>query len=412
MPNDTEQAAEDAPIPEGVIEQVIRTEFHTDYEAEGDIVRGTATGVTTEKTKRRDHDPKDDMPLPTDPRTIFLGGLFGIAMLWALYVGAEVILPVVLAVLLKLLLQPLVRVLERIHVPRGIGAAFSVLLVLMVLAGTITALAGPAASWAGKLPEAIPKLRDSLAPLLRQPIDVVQGMMHELDSFSGGGGGGLPSLPTPPVRSSSLVGALFSGTATATAGLLTTLVILFYLLVSGETFMRRLVEILPRFRDKRQAVEISQHVERDVSAYLLTVTLINGVVGLATGIVMWVCGVTNPMLWGVVAFVLNFVPILGAMCGLVIFLMVSVLSLGMTWWALLPVGLYFCIHVIEGEIATPMVMARRFTINPVAVILALIFWYWMWGVPGAILAVPMLAITKIVCDDLRPLRAIGHFLEA
>ncbi|MBN8904575.1 MAG: AI-2E family transporter, partial [Rhodospirillales bacterium] len=102
----------------------------------------------------------------------------------------------------------------------------------------------------------------------------------------------------------------------------------------------------------------------------------------------------------------------GPMVGLVIFLLASVLSLGVEWWALLPVGLYFLIHLVEGEFATPMVLARRFTINPVAVILALVFWYWMWGVPGAILAVPMLAIIKIVCDDLRPLRAFGHFLEA
>jgi predicted PurR-regulated permease PerM len=127
---------------------------------------------------------------------------------------------------------------------------------------------------------------------------------------------------------------------------------------------------------------------------------------------MWACGVANPLLWGVIAFVLNFVPILGAMVGVVVFLMASVLSLGVNWWAVLPVGLYLAVHVAEGEIVTPMLMAHRFTINPVMVILALIFWYWMWGVPGAILAVPMLAITKIVCDDLRPLRALGHILEA
>jgi predicted PurR-regulated permease PerM len=126
---------------------------------------------------------------------------------------------------------------------------------------------------------------------------------------------------------------------------------------------------------------------------------------------MWACGVANPPLWGVIAFVLNFVPILGAMCGIVIFAMASILSLGVTWWALLPVGLYLCIHIVEGEVVTPMLIARRFTINPVAVILALVFWYWMWGVPGAILAVPMLAITKIICDDVRPLRALGHLLE-
>jgi predicted PurR-regulated permease PerM len=406
MANDTDEAAR-----RRIVEHQIHTAFHADVEAEGEVVRGTATGVTTETTKREEEAEDDDMPLPTDPRTVFLGGLFLFAFLAVLYVAAEIILPVVLAIILKLLLQPLVRLLERIHVPRGIAAAFSVLLVLAVLAGTFSALAGPAASWAGKLPEAIPKLRESLS-FLNRPFDAVQSMMHQLDSLGGFGGDSGGQAQAPQIHSSSMIGVLFSGTASATAGLFTTLLVLFYLLVSGETFMRRFVEILPRFRDKRQAVEISLHVERDISAYLLTVSLINGLVGVATGCVMWLCGVTNPVLWGVLAFMLNFVPILGPMIGIVLFLMASVLSLGVTWWALLPVGLYFAVHVLEGEMATPMLLARRFTINPVAVILALIFWYWMWGVTGAILAVPMLAITKIICDELRPLKALGHFLEA
>ena len=387
-------------------DRVVAAETRRESLPIGDHTAGT---VTETKTADAPAAADEDMPLPTDPKTVFLGGLFGFAALAVLYVASDIILPVVLALVLKLLLQPLVRLLERMRIPRAIGAILTVLLVLLAFGGTISMLAGPATAWAGKLPEAIPKLRDSFG-FLKQPIDTVQHMMHQLDSLTGG-----PSAPAPQapvVKSSSLLGAVFSGTATATTGLLTTLLVLFYLLVSGETFLRRLVEILPRFRDKRHAVELSADIERNVSAYLLTVTCINALVGGATGCVMWLCGVANPVLWGAVAFVVNFVPILGPMVGIVLFLMASVLSLGVTWWALLPVGLYFGIHVIEGEITTPMVLARRFTINPVAVILALIFWYWMWGVAGAILAVPMLAITKIVCDDLRPLKALGHLLEA
>jgi predicted PurR-regulated permease PerM len=281
----------------------------------------------------------------------------------------------------------------------------SVLLVLLAFGGTISVLAGPAADWAGKLPDAIPKLRDGLG-FLHEPIEAGQRMIKQIPGF--GSESGAPPQAAPVKN---LMGAVLSGSASATSGLFTTLLILFYMLVSGETFLRRMVEILPRFKDKRQAVELSQHIERDVSAYLLTVSCINAIVGVATGCVMWLCGVANPVLWGAVAFMLNFVPILGAMVGTAVFLMASVVSLGVSWWALLPVGLYFGIHIIEGELVTPMLLARRFTINPVAVILALIFWYWMWGVTGAILAVPLLAITKIICDDLRPLRALGHLLE-
>jgi predicted PurR-regulated permease PerM len=396
----TDESAEDR-----LIAEETHQEFVAVTETEGDITRGQTVGsVTAKKTFRAAAEEDEDMPLPTDPRTIFLGGLFVLASMAALYVAEEVVLPVILAIVLKLLLQPLVRLLEDFHIPRAVGAVLSVLLVLLAFGGTISLLAGPAADWAGKLPEAIPKLKDSLS-FLQPPIDAFQAMMKQI----GGEAGSSP--PAPGMHPANWVGAVLSGSATVTSGMFTTLLVLFYLLVSGETFLRRMVEILPRFKDKRQAVELSLHIERDVSAYLLTVACINAIVGIATGCVMWACGVANPVLWGAVAFVLNFVPILGAMVGIVIFLMASVLSLGVTWWALLPVGLYFGIHLLEGEFATPMLLARRFTINPVALILSLIFWYWMWGVPGAILAVPLLAIVKIVCDDLRPLRAFGHLLE-
>ncbi len=386
-------------------DRIIEAETRREFVTAGDHTVGA---VTEKKTFKAAAEADEDMPLPTDPKTIFLGGLFTFAALAVLYVASEIILPLVLAVVLKILLQPLVRLLERIRIPRAIGGVLTVLLVLLAFAGTISVLAGPATDWAAKLPQAIPKLRDSFA-VLKGPIDTVQGMMHQLDTLAGGAA--VPGPQSPAVKSANLLGAVFSGTAAATTGLLTTLLMLFYLLVSGETFLRRLVEILPRFKDKRHAVELSADIERNVSAYLLTVTCINALVGAATGCVMWLCGVANPVLWGAVAFVVNFVPILGPMVGIVIFLMASVLALGVTWFALLPVGLYLGIHVIEGEIATPMLLARRFTINPVAVMLALIFWYWMWGVAGAILAVPLLAIAKIVCDDLRPLRALGHLLE-
>ncbi|HYZ21761.1 MAG TPA: AI-2E family transporter [Rhodopila sp.] len=368
------------------------------------------SSVTEKKSYAGAADADDEMPLPTDLKTVFLGGMFCLAVLTMMYLAAEIVLPIVLAVMLKLLLQPLVRVLEGIRIPRPLGAILSILLVLFVFAGTISLLAGPAASWASRLPEAIPKIRDSFT-LLKQPIDSIQHLVRQAEGIIGADTGTPPPIAAPTFRPASVVGAVFSGTATVTSGLFTTLLILFYMLTSGEIFLRRVVEILPSFKDKRNAVELSFHIERDVSAYLLTVTLINVAVGLATGAVMWLCGVDSPVLWGAIAFVLNYVPFLGPMVGIVVFLMASILSFGVSWWAVVPPGLYLCIHILEGEFFTPTLLARRFTINPVAVILALVVWFWMWGVPGAILAVPMLAVTKIICDDIRPLRAVGHLLE-
>jgi len=185
---------------------------------------------------------------------------------------------------------------------------------------------------------------------------------------------------------------------------------LYFLLVSSDSFLRRFVEILPSFGNKRQAVEIAQQIQSDISAYLVTITAMNALVGVATGFVMWSTGAGDPVLWGTVAFMLNFAPILGPVAGMIIFLLVGLLTIDKIWQALLPCALYASIHLIEGEIVTPMLLARRFTLNPLLVILSLVFWFWMWGIPGAILSVPMLAIVKIVCDRIRPLAALGHII--
>jgi predicted PurR-regulated permease PerM len=185
---------------------------------------------------------------------------------------------------------------------------------------------------------------------------------------------------------------------------------LYFLLVSGDNFQRRLVEILPRFSSKRQAVDISQQIESDISAYLVTITIMNAIVGIATAGVMWLTGVGDPILWGTVAFLLNYAPVVAPASGVLIFLLAGLLTIDTFWQAFLPAGLYLAIHLVEGEAVTPLLLARRFTLNPVLVILSLVFWFWMWGIPGAILSVPMLAIAKIVCDRIRPLAAIGHFL--
>ena len=346
------------------------------------------------------------MQLPSDPPTVFLAGLFILAAFAALYAASPIILPILLAFVLKLLLRPVMRFLERLHVPRTAGALLTILLIVGGLVGMGTALSGPAAAWAAKLPEGIPRLVEHLR-FLRAPFDALQGFLHQAEQVAAGPA----QVGTKVEMPGGFSDTLFSDMHALADGMFTTLLLLFFLLVSGDTFLRRFVEILPRFQDKRQAVDISQQIERDISRYLVTVTAMNAAVGVATAAAMYVSGLGDPVLWGVVAFLLNYVPILGPLTGMGIFFLAGLLSFDSVWPALLPAALYFVIHLIEGEIVTPMLLARRFTLNPVLVVMSLIFWFWMWGVPGAILSVPMLAIAKIICDRIRPLMAFGHFLE-
>jgi predicted PurR-regulated permease PerM len=243
---------------------------------------------------------------------------------------------------------------------------------------------------------------------MRAPIDTLQHFLQQIGNF---GASGAREDPAEPLGGGALMTTLFAGTRSFASGLFTTVLFLYFLLVSGDTFLRRLVEVLPRFSAKRQAVDISQQIESDISAYLVTITIMNAAVGVATATVMWLTGVGDPILWGTVAFLLNYAPILGPILGVLIFMLAGLLTIDTLWQALLPAGLYLAIHLVEGETVTPMLLARRFTLNPVLVILSLVFWFWMWGIAGAILSVPMLAIAKIVCDRVRPFAALGHFLE-
>jgi predicted PurR-regulated permease PerM len=349
-----------------------------------------------------------EMPLPSDAQTFFLGGLFALGVFAVLYLASAIILPVILAFVLNLLLQPAVRLLGRVHLPRAVGALLTVFLVIGVLAGLVAALSVPAATWAERLPEGIPRLEAHLQ-VMKGPIQALQKVIQQAEQVA----------DAPPSRGSivsvrrdlGITGALFAGTRSVLDGLFTTVLVLYFLLVAGNIFLRRIVEILPTFGNKRQAVDISQQIQEDISAYLVTITAMNAAVGVTTAVAMYLCGLGDPLLWGTTAFLLNYIPIIGPLFGVCIFVLVGLLSFESLWWALLPPAIYLGIHLVEGETLTPMLLARRFTLNPVLIILSLVFWFWMWGVIGAILAVPMLAILKIISDRLRPLKALGHFLE-
>jgi predicted PurR-regulated permease PerM len=351
---------------------------------------------------------REEMPLPQDLQTLLLVGIFGLLMLYTLYFTSEIALPIVFAFVLYLLLQRSMRVFARLHIPKTIAA----LLIIFVFFGGIAALgfslSGPAAEWVTKAPDSLPRLEQRLS-MFRKPVLDMQKAGNEVDKMTAGTATDAPSVTVIGPGLSSL---LFTSTRALLAGVLTTAVLLFFLLVSGDLFLRRLVEILPTLTNKKQAVEISREIESNISAYLVTISLMNATVGIGTGIAAYFCGLSDPVLWGAVAFFLNYVPILGPLFGVAILFLAGLLTFDTLWQALLPAGIYLALHFVEGETVTPMLLARRFTLNPVLVIVALVFWYWMWGVAGALLAVPMLATFKIVCDRIRPLMALGHFLGA
>ncbi len=358
-------------------------------------------------------------------RDVSLVILASLAVLYTLYFASSIILPFVLAMVLGLLLGPPVTFLNRrLKVPRMLAALFAILLLFSIVAGIGFAISVPAQRWIAKAPESLPTLENKLS-FLKAPFDAVQGGMAHIDKLmhpapTGGQSGGQPNKPVQTVSIASSPGAgmggvgmtVLSGTKAFLGELFTLLIILFFLLADGDSLLRRFIEILPGFAEKKRAVQIAGEVERNISLYLVTITVMNLLVGLANGLSVWAFGLPDPLLWGTAAFLLNYVPILGPLTGMVVFFFVGLFTFSNVLWALAPSGVYLLIHLMEGETITPMLLARRFTLNPLLVIASLMFWDWLWGVTGALLAVPLLAVTKILCDHIEVLTPLGHLLGA
>lgn len=349
-----------------------------------------------------------DPDKPTDLKTVFLGALLALAALAACYGAADLILPIILALVLSLVFQPVLRALENLYIPRILAALIIVIVFVAAIATLGYVVVSAITAWVPEVPQMLPKIQERLR-FVSGPMASLQRVFEHIQSLAPGGGGG--GARQVAVQNTTISERILSGVREVGGGAFEMVLVLFFLLIAGDRFLRRLVEILPRFQNKRQAVDISQQIEHDISAYLATITVMNTLVGIATGVMTWLVGLGDPLLWGTIAFLLNYVPVLGPTAGVIMFTIVGLVMMDTVWTAFLPPALYLLIHICEGETITPLILAGRFTLNPVLVMVSLIFWSWMWGVAGAILSTPLLAIIKIVCDRIDKLRPVGHFIE-
>jgi predicted PurR-regulated permease PerM len=344
---------------------------------------------------------------PVSLPSIALKGLFVLAIFYTLKLASSFFVPLVLAILLKFLFASVIRGMGRFHVPPPVSAAIVVLGLLSALGFSVYQLAAPAREWMAKLPQTARQIEGKLADLKRSVREVSKAG-EEVDRLTNLAG--KEKIQRVEVRKPSLGETLLGPTQDflVSAGVL--VILLFFLLASEDLFLRKLVAVLPHLREKKLAVEITRQIELDVSAYLLTITLINALFGTAVGLAMFSLGMPNPVLWGVMAGLLHFIPFLGAIVGISIVTLVALVTLESTSTILLVPLIYFALNLLEEYVVLPVVIGRRLMLNSVIVLLWLVFWAWLWGVPGALMAVPLLAIVKIVADHLEPLASLAEFI--
>jgi predicted PurR-regulated permease PerM len=331
-----------------------------------------------------------------------------LAVFYTLYVAREFLIPIVFALLLNFLLSPLIRRLARLRIAPPVGAALVLVLLVGGIGDGVYQLAGPAQRWAASAPESFGKAQRKLRSIIL-PMQQVSNNMEQAANAVGAPTGG--KRQEVVVQSGpSLSSRLFGTTQRVLAGLLEIFILLYFLLAGGDLFLQKLIKVLPHFSDKVKAVDIARATESTVSAYLSTTLLLNVAEGLVVAGVLWLLGMPNVLLWGVIVACLEFVPYLGAATAVVVLGVAGLAQYDELARALMIPAAFLAINLLQSNLVTPMLLGHRLTLNPVAIFVGLAFFFWIWGVPGAFLAVPLLATMKILCDNIESLAALGEFL--
>lgn len=342
-------------------------------------------------------------------------GIFVLLSIAGLAYARVFLTPVILSFLLALVFSPVRRGLERIRIPAGVAAGMIVLSLVATLLLTLFMLAGPVSEWVSDAPQIGEKLEKRVLEIRarmgsssdqKSVEEVVQQIEQAATPRSD------DEVQEVVIREQSYMGLLATTAPSIVVQTVLVLVLVFFLLASGDMFYEKLVHVMPTFRDKRRAITIAHDIERKLSQYLLTISIINVGLGIAIGLTMWALGMPNPFLFGLIATLFNYVPYIGAIAGSAIALIVGLIVFDGVWAAILPAAVYYLLTGIEGQFVTPYFVGRNLNLNTVVVFIAVTFWAWLWSVVGMLVAVPLLVTLRTFCEHIPQLAPYGDFLSA
>jgi len=344
-------------------------------------------------------------------RSLNLTVLTVLAVLYTLHFARDFLLPIIFALLLSFLLSPLVRWLARFRIHPPLGAGLVVLVILAGIGYGAFGLSGSVQAWASTAPATLATAQAKLAKIIR-PIQRASKTAEQVADAAGAAtstnSGRKPAEVI--VQGPSLTSRIFGTTQRAVASILEVLVLLYFLLASGDLFLQKLIKVLPNVRDKRKAVQIARETESSISTYLLTAAATNIAEGAVVAGVMYLWGMPSPALWGALVAVLEFIPYLGALAIVVLLGIAALTTFDNVGHALLVPASFLLVNLIQSNVVSPLLLGKRLALNPVALFIGLAFWFWIWGIAGAFIAVPLLATFKIFCDHIESLASVGEFL--
>ncbi|HVL79514.1 MAG TPA: AI-2E family transporter [Sphingomicrobium sp.] len=316
-----------------------------------------------------------------------------VALPFALRAGAEFFLPVTAAMVIAITLVPLLEWLERRGVPSKLSALLCVLIFLTIAIFAVASIVLPAIDWIALFPERIGRVRAALEPVL----DLYKELERFIDrTFSqiaiAPDSGRTVRIETP----NSMLGLITASAPHAIIQLFFALLVIFFFLAGWTAMRKRTIVSRGSFEGALTTARVIQQVVDATSTYIGTITIINVTLGALTALVLWQLGMDSPIMWGGIVAVLNFIPYLGPIASAILLFVGGLMTFGDAWAALVPPAIFTALHMIEANVVTPMIVGKRLTINPLAILVSLAFWTWVWGTTGALLAVPLLIIMKTV----------------
>ncbi|MEI9405262.1 AI-2E family transporter [Mesorhizobium argentiipisi] len=336
-------------------------------------------------------------------------GIFILMTAAALYFARAFFMPVILAFLLALTLTPIVRFLRKRGIPEVVSATLLVLLSIFIFATAGYLLSGPVIDLINNSYSIGQQLTERLAPFKR-PLERMMDLAHQLEALTETSQE--PGVQRVAVAPSGFLSTAASNILEAGTSITIVFVLSLFLLASGTLFYEKIVQSFTSMTQKKRALRIVYDVEREISHYLLTVSIINMGLGTVIGLGLWALGMPNPLVWGAMAALLNFLPYVGALMTVLIVAIIALISFDTIAYALLAPAFVVLCDIVEGQFVTPTVVGRRLEINAVAIFIAIAFWSWLWGFVGALMAVPLLVVIKVFCDHFENLSPVGNFLAA
>lgn len=355
-------------------------------------------------------DPDDnDTGVEHPTRNRLLAAILAMLVLYTCAVAAVLVVPLLLAILLSLMLAPAVRLLCRWHLPRVLATLLVLLCALLVAGSLLASLVAPARVWMAQLPKSVSRIELALSDL-RRPLSAASHAGEQIARLASIDGAGKPRqvVDAGPSR----VAQMLSATPAVLVSMVATLFLVFIFLLHGDALLRKFVELAPALRMKKDIVIATRSAQHELSRYIITIAAINATLGLLTAAALWYLGVDDPLLWGGVVAVLNFAPFVGPMLAVLLLVVVGFSRFATPWAALGVPGVFLVLHLLEGQLVTPLIVGRRLALDPVMVFLALMLFGWLWGVTGLLLAMPLLTCVRIVAERVPAWSALAKVLGA